>query len=157
MSSPKDDLIQEIAQPIQGSTAANPTTSTAGTSAAGMSAGRAGPSSANTELALFPNASTTPPGTPPSLAASPSHLGYPPPYSGAAIDSNPSATTATFDNLAAITGSAADLNASAAVLGLASEWSTSVRDLGPITDSSSTPSSSVTADGLPTVHTNQIA
>ncbi|CAO3565300.1 unnamed protein product [Mortierella alpina] len=79
MSSLKDDSIQEIAQPVQGSTTANSTTSTAGTSAAVISAGRAGLSSAITELSLLPNASTTPPGTPPSLAASPSHLGYPPP------------------------------------------------------------------------------
>ncbi|KAH7026959.1 hypothetical protein BKA57DRAFT_511706 [Linnemannia elongata] len=151
MSSPKDDRIQEIARPIQ---AANSTTSTAGTSATGMSAEKAGPSGANTALRQLPNASTTPPGTPSSLAASSSHLEYLPPYSGAAMDSYPSANTVTFDNIATITGSAADLNASAAVPGLASEWSTSVRDLGPITDSNSAPSSATT-DALPTAHTNR--
>ena len=68
---PRNASASALTSTSSGSTAANSTTSTAGDSAVGMSAGRAGPSCASTELPPLPSASTTPPGTPPLFAASP--------------------------------------------------------------------------------------
>ncbi|KAF9090939.1 hypothetical protein BGX27_002115, partial [Mortierella sp. AM989] len=123
-----------------GATAASSTTSTLDDSAAGLSARRAGPSCASTELPPLPNVSTTPPGMPPSIAASPSRPGSSPPYFGAVIDSNPSTTAATdLTASTTVTGSATDLNTLAAVPGPVSESNTSVRGLGSVTDLGSIP------------------
>ncbi|KAI7816177.1 hypothetical protein BC939DRAFT_56691 [Gamsiella multidivaricata] len=89
-------------------TAAIPKMSVAGDTVASMRAGEAGPSDAGAVLPPPSNASTTPPETPPSFAASPSCLGSPPAYFGAVNPSNTAATDSTASNIT--TGLPSDMN-----------------------------------------------